>query len=181
MSGATEGEKRLYDLLVEGPEDFLGIIAYSVYKQQKSEIISRLSHDSEKLKVELEAFYRLSKTDSQKNFYKNQALELSRTFLTSAVGEFLDERTAEIQAEEQRKFDAYKPSFWASVWAGVVAGIISILFLGLVIFFINSARYGFTTAVEKGFGVKITQVKEETPPSPTGENPKPAVAPAPAK
>jgi hypothetical protein len=47
------------------------------------------------------------------------------------------------------------------VWAGVVAGIISILFLGATIFFINSARYGLSTAVEKGFGIKITPAQDD--------------------
>ena len=178
----AEGHQRVYSLLVEGPEDFLGILAYSVYKQQKAEVIERFK-DSNKLESELQSFYGLSKCESQRSFYKNQALGLARKFVDTAAGELIEESRTEITNDCRRKFESYKPSFWASVWAGVVAGIISILFLGLVIFFINSARYGFSTAVEKGFGVKITEVGDDDAPvsPPAGAPAQPSKPPAPAK
>jgi hypothetical protein len=148
---------RIYDRLVENKNDFLGILAYSVYKRQKNAVIARFAEsDKETLEVELRRFYDLCNTDTQLSYFRAEANDLAQNFTQATLKEVIDDHEKEYDSRLRAELQNLRPSFWTSVWSGVVSSFIFVLILGILVFFSWSLKQGPRQAIESIFNVKIS-------------------------
>ncbi len=79
----------IYSKLVNGESDVLGAIAYSVYKRQKIETIKDFEKKNGHSPSEndLKPFQGFSNSESQINFYKEQAIWLAHFFIDATFTE----------------------------------------------------------------------------------------------
>lgn len=119
---AAEDYNRIFESLVDGPDDLVGMIAYGRYKWAKREWIQQQrsvagqTPDATALKAYAEHW-----TDSQLGSLNETA--------ESALSEFtlniLQSETPRIEAEALKQAQ----SFWTDVWAGVVGAFAYTLLL----------------------------------------------------
>lgn len=149
----------IYARLVESENDFLGILAYSVYKRQKAAFVAQTLQQygaEEEVPAEVYAtFNGLNLSEPQLAHYRLEAEALLETFADLALGEQSQQNRAEIQAEYEERLRRLKPAFFFGMWQSVAGSVVFTLGIGLLIFIIWSARLGFTNAVENVFEVKI--------------------------
>lgn len=163
------GSNTIYGSLVESQTDFLGILAYSVYKRQKTELIARLRErtpEGELPEAELRSFYELSRSETQLTHYRAQAAALAEEFAIEVAGQEMDAERERLDREYRLKLESQKPKFWSAVFASVVASFIFTLLLGLLVFFSWSLKQGPKDLIETVFDVKITPHERQTEPPP---------------
>ena len=135
----------VYGRLVENDHDFLGQVAYSIYKRRKRDFIIRkqeeLGTNNIPSEVVMEEFVK-NQTDYTLELYKSQADSLSREFLNvSYENEIAKEkqRLAQEYSEKYQKLaDAVRPSFWFGVLQGIVASFLFVL-AGYIILKMNGS------------------------------------------
>jgi hypothetical protein len=161
---------RIYDQLVESKDDFLGILAYSVYKRQKSEIIARFKDKGdEALHAELARFYELCTSDTQLGYFRTEAEQLAKNFAQAALEEEIEQNRRHYESRLKTELQSVKPSFWSGVWSSVIGSFIFVLALGIFVFFSWSLKQGPRQAIESIFNVKISPVEPVIAPSPPPE------------
>lgn len=100
----------VYDQLVTGPNDFIGALAYSLYKQTKVEWIINLKAANgglEPTAAESMMFHDFNVLPAQLQGYKDRATALAATFLSVATQQRLDELSGDtLQSALANKFDA---------------------------------------------------------------------------
>ena len=123
----------IYERLVENDHDFLGQVAYSIYKRRKREFIMRKQEELGTSNIpaeEVEDFIK-DQTDYTLELYKVQADMLSREFLNASYKNEIDNEKARLVREYSGKYDklaeAVRPSFWYGVLQGVVASFLFVL------------------------------------------------------
>ncbi|MFO1485731.1 MAG: hypothetical protein U1F71_20385 [Verrucomicrobiaceae bacterium] len=166
-----EGDKaKIYDLLVDEKDDFLGIIAYSVYKRQKREACDDFAakHDGRcPTNEELEPFYALAKSDTQISHFQNEAMRLIEVFCENVLANKETELEREYDDKFQQRCLNLRTGFWKGVWQSVVGSLVFLLAMGLLVFLLWSAKEGPTSALERIFNVQITPaesaIKEKVP------------------
>jgi ATP-dependent Zn protease len=159
---------RIYDQLVESKDDFLGILAYSVYKRQKNEIISRFKDQEESgLEIELKRFYDLCNSDTQLSYFRTEAEQLAQNFAQAALQEQLDDYERQYDSRLKDEMRSVKPSFWMGVWSSVIGSFIFVLVLGILVFFSWSLKQGPKQAIESIFNIKISSTESPQMPSPS--------------
>jgi len=127
-----KGYNHIFDELVGDDRDFVGIVAYTIYKRQKVEWLTRFEEEHGRPATDDEVatgFARFSNLPSQIQAYREQAIDLVDNFLDVA----LDEQIEEIHQEmlQNAVVKAVKRSFWSSVGENLAAGLIaSLLTLG---------------------------------------------------
>ena len=144
---------RIYDLLVEDPNDFLGILSYSVYKRLKNEQIEAHEAKGTDEALDLTSFYDTCRTDSQQALFRNQALDLAQAFANETIGNEIEIQRAQLEKEYCKTGRA---EFWWNVWSSVVGSLAFVLLLGLILFCAWAARYGVKETFENVFDVKIS-------------------------
>jgi hypothetical protein len=152
----------IYGLLVEDQNDFLGILAYSVYKRQKIEFIHvHLAKTGQPPSdADLAPFYALSRSETQLQHYRTQALALAEEFVTTAFGEHLETTRETLEQEYKVKLETLKPSFGESVFASVIGSFVFTLLLGLIVFFSWSLTQGPQQVIESIFKVRIVPTEK---------------------
>ncbi|MCK0506346.1 hypothetical protein [Aromatoleum anaerobium] len=133
----ANGYNHIFDKLVQDDGDFVGMVAYTVYKRQKVEWLKRFEQDHFRIPNddEVEAgFSRFSNMQSQLDGYREQALDLLDNFLDFALAEQIEEARNEIRDDAIVK--AVKTPFWTGVGhnlaAGFAASFITLAGAGLV-------------------------------------------------
>jgi uncharacterized membrane protein YebE (DUF533 family) len=90
----------MYAKLVDGEDDILGHIAYSVYKNQKSSLLKELNEeklsDSE-IEDKLDVFHRFVSAPEQIILYEEKAVTLSQDFITAALSDYIKEQEQEME------------------------------------------------------------------------------------
>lgn len=126
------GYNHIFDELVGDERDFVGIVAYTIYKRQKVEWLKRFEEEHERPATDDEVaagFAKFSNLPSQISSYREQAIELVDNFLDVALGETIEEIREEML--KNAVVLAVKKPFRVAVWENLVAGIFaSILTLG---------------------------------------------------
>lgn len=117
----------IFSTLVQDDDDFVGMVAYTLYKRQKIEWIAQFKQnhgDSDPTPQELEdGFGKFSNMPSQIAAYRDQAIDLLDAFLDAALGEqVLDARE---RAKDEAIVKAVKKGWVAGVTENLVAGLIS--------------------------------------------------------
>ena len=154
-----DNKTRIYDLLVDEKDDFLGIIAYSVYKRQKREACDDFASKHEgrcPTNDELEPFYTLAKSDTQISHFQNEAMRLIEVFCENVLAHKETELESEYDAKFQQRCLNLRTGFWKGVWQSVVGSLVFLLAMGLLVFLLWSAKEGPTSALERIFNVQIT-------------------------
>jgi len=163
----ADKHNKIYHLLVEGEDDFTGILAYSVYKRHKHDVMKSLEGGSGAFPHErLQEFYLLSCTETQLQSYRNQALLMARDFaknvweaqskdLEESIDQQLQEHEDAHKEELERRIRELKPSFWSSVLASVVGSFVFILFVGVLFFFLKSLKHNPINEIQESLGVEI--------------------------
>jgi hypothetical protein len=112
---------RIYAQLVESEKDFLGILAYSVYKRQKNEVIEKYRDQGETvLQTELDRFHDLCSSDTQLNYFKTEANALAQNFAEAALEEKLEDISSHYEERLKAEVRALKPKFSTGVWQSVM-------------------------------------------------------------
>jgi hypothetical protein len=157
----------IYSELVEDEYDIVGAIAYSLYKQQKVEYISKFKEDygTEPTDADLEIFHKISTLENSTISYKHRAQSALGTLLSITLEE---ERT---NIEEQLKknqedtllsiIDPLKPpSNWKTYGHGILQSMLgAFLFSLLIAAIILIAQFnsmGMVQTIESAFNVNIT-------------------------
>ncbi len=122
----------VFSKLVASDDDFLGLIAYSLYKRHKIEWI-RLHPDQSTL-----TFKQIACTPLQLGMYRDQAEQFAKNF----IEESLDQLGAEMKeaittSVVVERIDSLKPGFWRSIGNHALSGVASVA--------VALALFGFMT------------------------------------
>lgn len=142
----TEGIKHsgIYERLVKNDHDFLGQVAYSIYKQRKREFIIRKQKElgTNNIPAEKVDEFVQAQTDYTLGLYRMQADILSREFLNASFENEINKEKERLAKENSEKYDkladAVKPSFWFGVLQGFVASFLFV-FAGYIILKMNGS------------------------------------------
>lgn len=159
----------IYSKLVLGSDDFVGQIAYSIYKQDKINFIEKFKQEnSDKDPEELDFvhFHKFSSTDSAIQSYRLKAELILQEFLNNSLEEAIDEATDEIRRNQhiilQRVIKPIKPpGFWMAVLQNTVATFAFSAILALVILIIAVSTEGFWDTMGKLFNKEIKPKTEK--------------------
>lgn len=124
----------VFDSLVETKDDFVGMVAYTLYKRQKVEWIEEFKESNGRPPTlqDIEAgFGSVCSMSSQREAYIDQAITLIDEFLDQALSEKVQQATQEVTRSELVK--AVKKPMWKSVLENLIAsGITSLVIIGAI-------------------------------------------------
>ncbi|MGD9739851.1 MAG: hypothetical protein AB7O56_14990 [Bauldia sp.] len=130
---------RVYDHIVEAPDDVIGFIAYALYKQDKRDwmVTWNERHSAEPTEDQVEAFVNAQMTVAQRDRYRSAARQILDAYALVAVDSerVLITRDAvagrvEAAAEKVEEAVAKSRRFWRQFFLVLIGGIIA---AGLVI------------------------------------------------
>lgn len=156
----------IYSKIVNDENDFIGKIAYSIYKEDKIEFINNfnIKHSKNPDQDELKQFHEIASTVNSISRYRLEAEALLQEFLDNTLTEALAEASEEIKSnqillirEEVRKL---KPAgFWSGVWQNVMATVVLTGILALILLIINFSYDGFWKTFGNLFGYDVVKKK----------------------
>lgn len=170
MEKAEEKNNFPYSALVNGTNDFLGRIAYTIYKQNKIEYKEDLAGKNlseEEQKKDVKTWQDSQCLPQQVELYRTKATKLLEQF----VNEMINRKNTELKSREEtlarkekavtkkeknikakeEKLEKIRGSFWGNVCAGVVASVLYSVFL-LIMYFIARYHYGDGISISFGSG-----------------------------
>jgi hypothetical protein len=133
---------KVYEKLVETDKDYVGMLAYSIYKKQKQEYIKeyRLTHNGDRPnQEEVKNFHSLAIQPSQLEMYRKQAKDLTQG-LTNAI---INSKKTDIKDFIDGHLN--KKGFWPYMFGvsqNLVANIIWLIIVGIVAFILWSLDHG---------------------------------------
>lgn len=162
----------VFSALVESREDFLGLLAYSLYKRHKIEWIQSHPNDDH------DAFKKVALTAQQVELYRNQAEQLAKNFIDVSLEQLVDSMRAsiveevmvtkidEVKSTVVQKSDELKPGFLKNVGNHLLGGLAS-AFVALSLYGVFSlyANYQKDGGLEGGAQQVANSLK-----SPNAEN-----------
>lgn len=154
---ATNIQLDVFNNLVESDDDFLGLLAYSLYKRHKIEWIRSHADDHH------DAFKKVACTPQQISMYREHAEQLAKNFIDVS----LDELGKEMKDVMTRsviidKIESLKPGFWRSLGNHTLSGLASVAvalaLFGLFTLYSNYQENG-------GLEGRIKQMTDQAQPS----------------
>lgn len=134
----TQVRNRIYDHLVEGEDDVIGLITYSLYKQDKRDwLVSWMAqHGTEPTADQTEAFTNAQMTAAQRERYRNAARQVLDAYASVAVD--LEKPVIVREAVAGRVEAAAikverSGSWWRQISSAVIGGIAGVAIIVLVI------------------------------------------------
>lgn len=153
----------IYSRIVNDDNDFIGKIAYSIYKEDKIQHINSFFENNKRNpnQDELKKFHEISSTDNSIERYRLQAENLLQEFLDNTLSEALNEASEEIKSNQilliRDEVSKLKPAgFWSGVWQNVIATIVLTGILALIVLIINFTTEGFWKTIGNLFNYNIT-------------------------
>lgn len=133
---------RVYEKLVESDKDYVGMLAYSIYKKQKQEFIKeyRLSNNGERPKeVDIKNFHSLAIQQTQLEMYRKQATDLTQG-LTNAI---INSKKTDIKdfIDGHLNNKGFK-HYMFGVSQNLVANVLWLIVIGIVAFILWSLDHG---------------------------------------
>ena len=162
----------IYSKLVLRDDDFVGQIAYSLYKKEKVDFIRRYKekHDgADPVEVDFAEFHEFSSTETMMETYRLRAEVTLQEFLNNSLEEAIAEAEAGIRANQisllREVVNPIKPAgFWMGVWQNTVATFVFSALLALVILITAVSTEGFWDTMGKLFGKDIKDRPEQSVP-----------------
>ena len=143
-----------YSTIVEGNDDLMGLIAYSLYKRDKLAFLLKHQQDvgQKPTDAEMMAFCRTSTLPGPVSAYRSKAAylmsEMYDELLEEQVGEISEKYKAEL-IEELKKAHP----FWAGVWQHFWAGLTIWAFVGLTILVLYGQQIGYRQLAANLLGI----------------------------
>jgi hypothetical protein len=156
-----------FEKLVTDDNDFVGMVAYTIYKRQKIEWIDAFKqHNNQDPDANQLAsgFMSVSTMPSQMDAYKEQALTLVNNFLEAT----LSEKAQELQdgIRHDAVVQAVSKGFWRGVWQNIFAGAIASIFTLSLALILWAAVQGpeklFKEALQSYLGKKDSPSQTQT-------------------
>lgn len=110
----------IYDLLIDGDSDVMGVIAYAFYKKDKVEWIKRHieTYGDKPNETQLKAFYESASTSVSLDGYRQQAKEILAEYVSDLreslekdvedMSQELEEKLEQLEYEYQEQLEDYK-------------------------------------------------------------------------
>lgn len=153
----------IYSKIVRDDNDFIGKIAYSIYKEDKIQYINSFLEKNQKNpdQHELKSFHEISSTENSIDRYRLQAENLLQEFLDNTLSEALNEASEEIKSNQilliRDEVSKLKPAgFWFGVLQNALATIVLTGFLALIVLIINFSTEGFWKTIGNLFDFTVT-------------------------
>lgn len=160
----AEGYNYIFDQLVQEEGDFVGMVAYTIYKRQKVEWLKNFEKDNGRQATDAEveaSFSKFSNLPSQLAAYREQALDLIDNFLDFALAEKVEEAREEIRNDAI--VAAVTRPFSSLVVENLVAGLAaSLITLGAAGLFWVAAK-GPENLVREALQNLMAESKEPAP------------------
>ncbi|EKT4451377.1 hypothetical protein QEL87_002686 [Pseudomonas putida] len=100
----------VFSQLVNAPDDFLGLLAYSLYKRHKIEWLQTHPQDDH------QAFKKVACTPQQIGMYRNQAEQMAKNFIDITLEEHGEEmRTSLMTSEFMARIDVMEPALISKI------------------------------------------------------------------
>ena len=121
----------IYERLVEDDHDFLGQVAYSIYKRRKREFVVRKKAEMnlDNVPDEIVADFVRGQTDYTLDLYRDEARKLSREFLDASYEAELTEAVQYLDTQYREKYEQLakelRPHSW---WYGVLQSFVASFF-----------------------------------------------------
>ena len=150
----------IYEKLVEGNNDIIGHIAYSIYKEDKISYIKKKEEElGEVVDETLKPFHEISSTQSSIDSYRIKAEIFMQAFFENTFQEMKED--IETQVIENHT-DILKeivtpltPSFLTTLKHNILAGLAISAIIALLVLIINFSANGFWDTVGKMFDLTI--------------------------
>lgn len=133
----------IYSMIVKGPTDLVGLVAYGLYKDQKRDFVKHIWAEKDRAPTESEC----------KSFYNSKCLEILnlRENAERVLADFVQEATDDYLAEADEAYreelkDRLSGTFWGGVWQSITGTVLSAVLLGLVIVALIGTKVGWTSA-----------------------------------
>ncbi|NVZ30225.1 hypothetical protein HX881_32060 [Pseudomonas gingeri] len=118
---ATGVQFDVFNSLVESDEDFLGLLAYSLYKRHKIEWIRSHASDNH------DAFKQVACTPQQVSMCREHAEQLAKSFIDVSLEELGQEmKDAMTKSVIIEKIESLKPGFWRALGNHTLSGFASV-------------------------------------------------------
>lgn len=161
---ATAVRHTAYTSLVQGTDDLVGLVAYSLYKQDKLEFINKHHEDTGTAPSdgEVMAFCRTSTLNGPVSAYRTKA-----TYLLSEMYDgLMEESVAEIEEQYRSEMVAELKKthpFWGGVWQNLMAGLLSWAIVGFVILILYGHQIGYKKLVTTALGLDGQPASQTAP------------------
>lgn len=141
---APAAKHKAYSSIVQGSDDLVGFVAYSLYKQDKLEFITKhqLDTGSAPTDSEVMAFCRTSSLPGPVSAYRAKATYLLSEMYDDLLEETVTEIEEQYKAEMVAELKKTHP-FWAGVWQHLMAGLMSWAIIGFVILVLYGHQIGY--------------------------------------
>lgn len=156
----------IYSELVQDQYDFIGKIAYSIYKEDKINYINSFKekNNREPNSEDLGQFIMISSQPNNIDRYRLEAENLLQMFLEHTLSEAIEENTEKVKDNYalivRNEVEKLKPAgFWLGIWQNIVSSIVITAFLALLLLIINFTMDGFWETIGKLFNYNITPKK----------------------
>ncbi len=145
-------EKSVYRHLVTAKNDFVGMIAYSLYEETVSEIMQNWP-DPDERKKQLDALATIIKTETQRDMYRTNAAEIASEFLDEAqlahIEEEVHQKSEEMRQRLKREWET--KSFLRDVFVGIMAWVGSLFVVLIAVAIGHALKYDPFAYVESLF------------------------------
>lgn len=154
-----------YSTIVEGNDDLMGLVAYSLYKRDKLAFLSKHHHDvgQKPTDAEMMAFCRTSTLPGPVSAYRSKAAYLMSEMYDELLAEQVGELSEKYKADLVDELKKAHP-FWSGVWQHFCAGLTIWAFVGLTILVLYGQQIGFKQLVSNLLGLN-----KATAESPAGQ------------
>lgn len=150
-TGSEAGQLKLpapghtaYGSLVSGDGDLVGLVAYSLYKQDKLDFLVKHQQDlgAAPNSSEVMAFCRTSTLPGPVSAYKAKATYLLSDMYDDLLEEAVEEIEEKYKAEMVAELKKTHP-FWGGVWQHLLAGLMSWAIVGFIILVLYGHQLGY--------------------------------------
>lgn len=153
-----------YSSIVEGENDLIGLIAYSLYKHDKLAFLAKHQKDIGKAPTadEMMAFCRTCTLPGPVSAYRAKASYLLSEMHDDLLEEQVEEIDAKYKAEMLSELKEAHP-FWPGVWQHFVAGVTIWAFVGLAILVLYGQKIGYKQLAVDLLGLEKPAVQQPKP------------------
>ena len=155
----------IYSQLVSSPEDVIGLLAYSIYKQHKIEFIEDFKNKkgSAPTDADIENFIMSSVTQSQLEKYKESAYTILSETVADAVQDEMGRMSFDFQNAIEPVIKKHSSSWGKTVFLNVIGSFVFSIILVIVFLFgyttENSLRNKTKAVVETIHGIQPDSIQ----------------------